>query len=392
MNTMLEHDQEAAPGIPEPLPGGETMRWQGAPEFRSLALRSFGVRALSVYFCLLLLLQVGLALSGGRSLSAALGSAAGFIVLALVALGIVSVYAKLVARSSLFTITDRRVVIRTGVALPVTINLPYALIESADLRLHGDGSGDICIKPSAGNRASLLLLWPMVKPWRWLRVQPVLRGVANAESVASILAAALAESLETEVSSAAETKSPVSTGATKPEAAEPRSWRPYPTIPLATMVTLVVISLVAVGWNVSRVDEGVEPAAFTTKVDLFFEDQDDGSVLVRNALDGRVVDSLDPGTNGFLRATLRSLVNARGSVGAGSETPFTVGRTESGRVVLYDPVSNRNIDLRAFGQQNAEAFVRYLTDDRTEGYTSVMDQSPVLDSETAVALRHQESE
>jgi putative photosynthetic complex assembly protein len=158
------------------------------------------------------------------------------------------------------------------------------------------------------------------------------------------------------------------------------------------MVTLVVISLVAVGWNVARVDEPIEPAAFTAKVDLFFEDQDDGSVVVRDAFDGRVVDRLDPGTNGFLRATLRTLVNARDSVGAGSETPFTVGRTESGRVVLYDPVSNRNIDLRAFGQQNAQAFVRFLTDAGAEGNSSAMDNSSVIDSDTAVALRHQESE
>jgi putative photosynthetic complex assembly protein len=392
LNTVLEHDQEAAPGIPEPLPGGETIRWQGAPEFRSLALRSFGVRALAVYFCLLLLLQLGLALSGGATLRSALGTTVGSMVLAVVALGLISAYAKLVARSSLFTITDRRVVIRTGVALPVTINLPYALIDSADLRLHGDGSGDICIKPRAGNRASWLLLWPMVKFWRWFRVQPVLRGIANAESVASILAAALAEALEGEASSAAERKPRASAGKRTRETNRPRSWRPYPTIPLAAMVTLVVISLVVVGWNVARVDALVEPAAFAAKVDLFFEDQDDGSVLVRDAFDGRVVDRLDPGTNGFLRATLRSLVNARGAVGAGSETPFTVGRTESGRVVLHDPVSNRNIDLRAFGQQNAQAFVRFLTDDRTDGYSSAMDHSPVLESDTAVALRHQESQ
>ena len=44
---------------------------------------------------------------------------------------------------------------------------------------------------------------------------------------------------------------------------------------------------------------------------LRFEDQANGSVLVRDARDGGVIYVIAPGTNGFMRATLRGLAQER---------------------------------------------------------------------------------
>lgn len=383
---MLEHDQEHEPGIPEPLPDNETMLWQGAPDFRSLAVGSFRIRTLAVYFGALLVLQFGLSVAGKTPVGDAIGTTAGYSLLALVALGIVAGYARLVARSSLFTITDRRVVIRTGVALPVTINLPYRLIESAELRLHGDDSGDISLLPARGNRVSWLLVWPMVKPWRFLRVRPVLRGIADARSVAETLADALRR--------AAEAPGPAvrvvqdGDAAERDTGADRLRWRPYPTVPLAAGVALVSFSLIAVAWNqLTDTVDAATPVPFVSQVDLYFEDQADGSVVVRNAADGGVVDTLEPGTNGFVRATLRGLVRARDALNAGSEEPFTVGQTDAGEIYLFDPVSDRRIDLRAFGQENSQAFTRFLFASSMDARVSDADADGENDGDRTVALR-----
>ena len=45
--------------------------------------------------------------------------------------------------------------------------------------------------------------------------------------------------------------------------------------------------------------------------DLAFEDRPDGSILVRDVADGSTVDTLAPGSNGFIRASLRSLAHRR---------------------------------------------------------------------------------
>ncbi len=388
MNRLLEHDQEAEPGIPEPLPGNEQVLWKGGPEFRSLLLGSFRLRALLAYFGLLLAVQLGVALSTGSSAKDAVGTTAGFAVLALVVILLVTAYARLAARATLFTVTDRRVVLRTGVALPVSVNLPYGLIESAELRLQKDGSGDISLLPAAGHRVSWMLLWPMVKSFRWMRVRPVLRGLRNAEDVAQILGEALRASL------GADATRPPRILRDEPREAprgdgEPR-WRPYPTIPLASMVVLAAVSLVAVGFSV--IDDESEPpfaAEFSTRIDLFFEDQEDGAVLVRDAASGDPIDRLEPGTNGFVRATLRGLVRARDAVGAGREVPFTIGLTESGRFVLFDPVSERLIDLRAFGDKNSEAFIRFLP--RAQANSLEPAGYPLDETDTAVALRDEDS-
>ena len=47
---MSEHDFEPIRGLPGPLPEGETILWQGAPDWRVLAVQAFHVRAVAIYF------------------------------------------------------------------------------------------------------------------------------------------------------------------------------------------------------------------------------------------------------------------------------------------------------------------------------------------------------
>lgn len=391
---MLEHDYEPAPGLPETLPRGEQVLWQGASEARSLALGTFHVRKLAVYFAALLGLRVVLQVLDGVSFADALPGAALLAILAAIALGLLSLYAKLVARSTMFTITNRRIVIRCGVAVPMTVNLPFSRIDAVDVRERGDGSGEIAVLPERQSRVSYLLLWPMVKPWRLFRVQPVLRGIPNVASVAKVIAGAISEQAR---EAAAVEGNAVQTGATHgadatTNAGDDRTWKDwlrYPTVPLAAASSLVVIALVAVAWvRVTGTGPEAGPAPVSepivAAVELRFEDREDGSVIVIDAEDGRIIDQLEPGTNGFLRGMLRSFARERRTIDAGPEAPFSLRRTDSGRLLLSDATTGRSIDLRAFGPTNAEAFGRFLSP-RDEQPNAAAQQLPATDAGTDLA-------
>ena len=126
-------------------------------------------------------------------------------------------------------------------------------------------------------------------------------------------------------------------------------------------------------------------------VRLYFEDRDDGSVVVIDAGNGVVLDTLEPGSNGFLRGAMRTFVSARRASDIGAEMPFVLEEMPNGQLLLRDPATGRLIDLRAFGPTNAEAFGRFLKL-AAEPVVSVADPysgDMQLDT-TAVALSNQE--
>ncbi|MCU0987693.1 MAG: PH domain-containing protein [Acetobacteraceae bacterium] len=189
---MREHDYEPVPGLPEALPPGETILWQGAPQRAALARRALHVRTISLYFAALAAWRgASLALDGAGAAEIVLG--AGLLVL----LGAVAIlplwlFAWASARSTLYTITNRRVVIRAGVALPTSFNVPFAAIEAAGLKLHGDGVGDIALRLQPDQKIAYIFLWPHARPWRYSRPEPALRCIPEAEAVAQLLGRALA--------------------------------------------------------------------------------------------------------------------------------------------------------------------------------------------------------
>jgi hypothetical protein len=84
------------------------------------------------------------------------------------------------------------VVMRFGVAIPLTINVPFTQIVSADLREFGDGTGDLPLTLVGAARVPYLVLWPNVRPWHFAPAQPMLRAVPQAANMAKTLAEALA--------------------------------------------------------------------------------------------------------------------------------------------------------------------------------------------------------
>ena len=187
-----EHELEPQYGLPERLPAGERILWQGAPDFAGVALRVFHLRKFALYFTALLLLRAGSALSDGGSLADALYALAWPLPLALTALASLTALAWMTARTAVYTLTDKRLVMRIGIVLTLTFNIPLSRVHSAALgHGHGDGkSADIVIQISAADHIAWLNLWPHVRPWRLARPEPMLRAVPDAAKVAALLSQA----------------------------------------------------------------------------------------------------------------------------------------------------------------------------------------------------------
>jgi hypothetical protein len=98
-------------GLPGQLPPGETIIWQAAPRWQTLALRSFRVKWVAVYFAGLVAWRIGGALVNGRGTEFALGSGLKGVCLGAAAIGIFTAYSWLISRTTSYTITDKRVVI-----------------------------------------------------------------------------------------------------------------------------------------------------------------------------------------------------------------------------------------------------------------------------------------
>jgi len=191
---MSHDDFEPIPGLPEMLPSGERVLWQGAPQWQRLAIEAFHVRKIRVYFLMLAVWQISTTVHDGGSLNEALIAASWMIVLMLSALLILLALARFSAQTTLYTITNARIVMRFGMALPLVVNIPFRIVESADWRARGEDSAEICLTLDGrdGARLSWAHLWPHAKAWHLRHPKPLLRALADGETVAQLLAQALA--------------------------------------------------------------------------------------------------------------------------------------------------------------------------------------------------------
>lgn len=185
---MSHDDSEFEPiaGLPAVPPEGEEILWQGAPQWRPLARRAFKLPWLAAYFAVLVAAQLVSTITSGSFAGGLARFGTMFAVFA-VGLGLVVLLAWLHARATMYTITSQRVVMRIGVALPITWNLPLSRIAAADLVKRDDGDGDVVLRLVAGDRVRWFHFWPHARRGRWLRACPTLRGLTEPDRVAAVL-------------------------------------------------------------------------------------------------------------------------------------------------------------------------------------------------------------
>jgi hypothetical protein len=194
---MSEEDFKFEPirGLPERLPEGEHILWQGSPLPGRLAREALALNWIAGYFVLLIIWRVGVS-STEFPLSVALTHAIPFAVIGIISCGMLYGLATIQARSAVYTLTNKRVAMRIGAALTMTLNLPYTQIGTAQLDLRKGGSGTLAFELIGDVRLSYAMTWPHIRPWRMARTQPALRCIPDAARVARIFA----EAAETRVS------------------------------------------------------------------------------------------------------------------------------------------------------------------------------------------------
>ena len=142
---------------------------------------------------------------------------------------------------------------------------------------------------------------------------------------------------------------------------------PFPRGALFGPAAIMTLAIVAAGTaRLTGIGTSHVPAGAPVESrDLRFADRADGAVVITEAGTGRVVDVASPGTNGFLRSTLRGLARDRKQREIGAEAPFRLTRWADGRLSLQDEATGRSIDLGAFGPTNAAVFAHLMTGSAT---------------------------
>lgn len=180
----MEYEDEPIPGLPGRLPPGENILWQGTPDWLGVARGVFHARLVIVWFLFVASLAF---VAGGTGLTGALVTMA----VAALGLGVLGVLARAQAKSTIYTLTNKRVVLRFGVALPKCVNVPLALVGSADVKPAGSGIVDVSLTPTVRFPLAYLQMWPHARPWKFGSPQPMLRSVP--EAFVPLLADALAK-------------------------------------------------------------------------------------------------------------------------------------------------------------------------------------------------------
>ena len=183
--------EEPFPGLPENLPDGEAVLWQGSASPKALILHAFHVRGVAIYFGIAVLVRTGIALGQGTGLFPALGTGAVIAGLGAFTVGVLSLMGWAMARRSLMTITTRRVVFRHGVGIRKYVNVPFGDIVAIGLRQHGRGVGDIALTTDGKSPVPYFHLWPFARPLRITKTVPLMRSLPDVQSVAQVLVGAM---------------------------------------------------------------------------------------------------------------------------------------------------------------------------------------------------------
>jgi len=142
---------------------------------------------------------------------------------------------------------------------------------------------------------------------------------------------------------------------------DPHRGQPFPKGVLYAAGSLVIgaMILTAVGQSTGIGTVMTPDANEVHSVDVRFEDRDDGGIVVKGA-DGAEISVFEPGSGGFVRGVLRGLARDRRLEDVGPDEPFSLTLWSDGRLSLADPSTGREIELNAFGKDNAAPFARLL--------------------------------
>lgn len=234
-HAALENDGPKAFGDRMGTPAiDEKVLWKGRPNPALLAQTVFHTRTLGLYFVGLIVIALMMGNNTAAIVAAVLGTAL---------LGLLYLLAWLSARSTLYILTDARLIMRIGIAIEKRINVPLKQVKAAHFRPRSKGLGDIALELSGERLLGTLILWPHVRPGHYNHPQPMLRAVPDAANLAQMIAEVRARYGEIDRNLAETTDAPAVTGP---------SFGEFGTRPAAQAVRVIPVQ--------RRADQGLEGA------------------------------------------------------------------------------------------------------------------------------------
>ena len=177
---------EAPKNILDAIPNGESILWKGRPSLWGFSWNLFGLKWITLYLGILSIVSVA------RFFASDFYTAFFFDFLPFFLSGIfVSIIliglAATQPYSTVYIITENRVIIKTGAALSFLISMPFKKIKEVNLQKRGASIGTISFELLSEKRVPYISCWPSVRPWKFKRTQPAFSCIGSVDEVATIL-------------------------------------------------------------------------------------------------------------------------------------------------------------------------------------------------------------
>lgn len=177
---------ESHENILEAIPDGESILWKGKPSFWGFSWHFFGLKLIAIY---LMILSVVFAarLTVTDFYTAFAFDFLPFLLSGILASCILMALAGIQSQSSVYIITENRVIIKSGAALSFLISMPFKKIKAVNLQKRNGSLGTISFELNAGKRVPYISCWPSVRPWKFKNTEPAFSCIENVDEVATIL-------------------------------------------------------------------------------------------------------------------------------------------------------------------------------------------------------------
>ncbi|SMD13298.1 putative photosynthetic complex assembly protein [Fulvimarina manganoxydans] len=153
------------------------------------------------------------------------------------------------------------------------------------------------------------------------------------------------------------------------QSADGKPLRFYPTpdrpIPKAILISAGVLAVMTLAFGFVSNRTGI--GQFETPVvetvasrGLTLVDQGGPTVSITDAASGETLMTLPTAAGGFAVEALRNLDRYRARAGASETAPFVLALKADGRLVVEDPETGQQVELRAFGEENTRTFAALL--------------------------------
>ena len=142
---------------------------------------------------------------------------------------------------------------------------------------------------------------------------------------------------------------------------DPNHQLPKPIMVAGGALMVATVAFCAFG-HATGVGRTIATAPVTVMTrDLVFTENDDKTLTVRDAGHGdQIVSNFDAEDAGFIRALVRGMTRNRTRYGEPAVGAFRVSLGQDGGVWLQDIGTHQNIDLRAFGPTQVQAFAQFV--------------------------------